>query len=224
MRLHTTKRAPTEGHVPPRPHDPDWNEGHGSRWREISLELFEADRLGVYEGKDWGCNSLEMFGLCMYGLEEEETEELLRVGKKLLDLPEIDGVFCDGWLTWEQVLLLAKVAVPEHEGAWLDRALELSTERLAALVVHSAEGWAPPTAYEPRAKVGGAAVETVAQALIAESWRGRARTGPGRFASGSKRLPRTARELNDGGGVAGFPRHRGAPDVRRAPGDAFSSA
>jgi len=138
---------------------------------------------------------------------------------KLVDLREIDGAFRDGWLTWEQVLVLTRVAVPKHEAAWLARALESSLEDLAYLVARSAEGWAPPASDRALAEPGAAALETTIERLVAGSWRARARGARRQSSVGHQRAQAAppSRERLRAGRVTGLPRHGGAPNARRGP-------
>jgi hypothetical protein len=86
-----------------------------------------------------------------YGLSRVQTVDLVRVGRRLRELGDVAEALRDGRLTWEQVGLLARVAVPKHERAWLELALASSLEELACAVVQAGEGKAPPTRSGPRA-------------------------------------------------------------------------
>ncbi len=82
------------------------------------------------------------------GLERRRAGELIAVGRKLLDLPLVDGAFCRQQIGWSKVLQLVKVAVPEHEEAWLERARTLSCRELAREVQRARPGRPPPAAGE----------------------------------------------------------------------------
>ena len=83
-------------------------------------------------------------------LDRRRTRELLSVGKKLLALPRIDDAFCEQRIGWSKLLLLVRIAVPEHEVKWLERALELTCRDLAGEVATTTPGDAPRKPGERR--------------------------------------------------------------------------
>jgi len=167
-----------------------WGTWDAATWRLTAFDLLDVQRERAYLELD--CKSIAQYADWVLGLLPGYAAELLRIADKLLDLPEIDRELCAGKLTWEQVVLLTRVAVPKHEYAWLDRALELSLEELTQLVERSAEGWAPPIAWsaaaDARRVVG---CETV-DALDATSGRARAVFSRGATPPSGSRLGRAA--------------------------------
>jgi hypothetical protein len=186
-------------------------EADGATWRTIALALVEMDERGSWRAA--GAKSTAQLAAWEYCLVPEQTEKLLRLGRKLLELAEVDFVFCDGRLTWEQVVLLTRVAVPAHEAAWLERALALPLEELERLVERSAEGWAPPVIGRRPADTQGAE--------LAEGGGTCGRATQGRRArvtgDGSERVPlRVNRFAALNMPAARAPgHHRGAPNVRQ---------
>jgi hypothetical protein len=182
---------------------PSWQGADGPTWRGLARGLLELDLRRLYRRE--GYESTAHYAECELGLTPQQTAELLRICRKLLDLPEIDRAFCNGWLTWQQVVVVTRVAVPEHEAAWLDRALEVPVGELTGLVDRSAEGWAPPEAWDRRAHAGEAPSGSIAARFDAMSWSWHA------YPVGDRIL-------------VGFGREDGAPNDRQAPGASFSSA
>ena len=90
-----------------------------------------------------GHSSTAQYAEARLGLEPRRTRELIAVGKALLALPAIDGAFCEERIGWSKVLLLMRVANPEHETAWLERALALNCRGLALEVRLSRAGGPP---------------------------------------------------------------------------------
>jgi hypothetical protein len=76
------------------------------------------------------------------GLSGRELQELARVTKRLADLPAVGEAFADGTLSWSHVRLLASVATPDTEAAWLARARTETVRGLDAAVA-SARGHPP---------------------------------------------------------------------------------
>jgi hypothetical protein len=177
------------------------------------MDLAEVNRDRAY--LELGCKSLAQYAKAALGPYAGYADELLRIGEKLVDLPEVDRALLDGELTWEQVVVLTRVAVPKHELAWLETAVALPLEELQQLVERSAEGWAPPVAWDEeaqaRAAAPGASVETP-RAIPALR---RAPAGEGRV----QFLPRRARRYGAahalGASERRFLRHAVAPNVRQ---------
>lgn len=93
--------------------------------------------------QDSGHASTAHFAEDRFGLDRRRTSESIAVGRKLLHLPAIDDAFCEQRLGWSKLLLLVKVATPEHEAAWLARAQAASYRDLRREVQLSRPGSAP---------------------------------------------------------------------------------
>jgi hypothetical protein len=68
------------------------------------------------------------------GVSERQIQELAHVDEALKGLPRIEAAFLAGALSWTQARLLARVAKPEDEEAWLERASQLTARQLAVEV------------------------------------------------------------------------------------------
>ena len=189
-----------------------WEATDGTTWRTLALDLAEMERRQRYRSE--GYESTAHYADWELGLEGEVFEELLRVGARLLTLPGIDCAFCDGYLTWEHVVVLTRVAVPDHEAAWLERALDLPLGDLTLLVDRSAEGWAPPLASDGRVGVGGATLGSTGEAVPADSWPWRGPRGREGRTVGTGNGGGTAAERLRRGAATGSWLRRGAPNVR----------
>ena len=93
---------------------------------ELAQWLVAAERLGV--AKRCGMASLFEYADRHLGLSHRQTEERLRVGKALAALPELDGAFEQGTLTFSHVRELSRVATDETEQAWLDWTLSRQSD------------------------------------------------------------------------------------------------
>jgi Holliday junction DNA helicase RuvB len=109
--------------------------------RVLAYYLVEMDARRLYQLTGHG-STLD-YAERRLGLDRRRTAELLRVGRKLLELREVDRVFCEGRLGWTKMLVVARMAVPEHEAAWIERALALDARALALLAARSREGGPP---------------------------------------------------------------------------------
>jgi hypothetical protein len=190
-----------------------WETWDAAAWRLTALDLLDVDLQRTY--LELGCKSIAQYADWELGLLPGYAAELLRIAQKLLDLPEIDRALCAGELTWEQVVVLTKVAVPEHELAWLDTALELSLGDLKRLVDCSAEGWAPPIARGVEADVGGHAPCASVETLRATPSPRRARVGGSRFQVGPRFVRRMGAVPAPGAPDRSIRRHLDAPHVRQ---------
>ena len=93
---------------------------------ELASWLVAAERLGV--ARHCGMASLFEYADRHLGLSHRQTEERLRVGKALAALPELDGAFEQGTLTFSHVRELSRVATDETEQAWLDWTLSRQSD------------------------------------------------------------------------------------------------
>jgi len=118
----------------------------GQRILAFYLTEMEARRLHQETGH---ATTLQYAEDCLE-LDRRRTRELLSVGKKLLALPRIDYAFCEQRIGWSKLLLLVRIAVPEHEERWLERALELTCRDLAREVATTTPGDAPRKPGERR--------------------------------------------------------------------------
>jgi hypothetical protein len=119
--------------------------------RELALHLAERHQECVCRRPHEACGMLAHYVRVEYDFSAGVVDELLRIGRSLLELPSIDGGFTKGKLSWHQIVALTRVAVPRHEAAWLRRALALSLEELERVVARSARGWAPPESADDTA-------------------------------------------------------------------------
>jgi hypothetical protein len=120
---------------------------HDTGQRLLAFYLHEMDVGRLYQAT--GHSSTAHYALARLGMDRRRTSELIAVGRKLLTLPVIDTAFCAHEIGWSVVLLLASVATPEHEAAWLARALACTYRRLA-LEVRLARPGRPPRAAGDR--------------------------------------------------------------------------
>ncbi|MCU1449460.1 MAG: hypothetical protein JWP02_1630, partial [Acidimicrobiales bacterium] len=89
--------------------------------RSALLELVVA----CDERKVWvedGCASLESWLATRLGVAWRTTAELVRVARRLEDLPRVAAVFADGGLSWDKVRAVAAVATAETDESWAESA------------------------------------------------------------------------------------------------------
>ena len=84
-----------------------------------------------------------------FGISRREARELFAAGMALADLPVIDEAFREAGLCWSKVRELVKVAVAQHDAAWLRRARDLRIDELA-LEVRLAKRGEPPRNRDDR--------------------------------------------------------------------------
>lgn len=186
-----------------------WSAEAPATWRRLAMRLLEQDLLRVWRRK--GYASMVEFAEQRFGVPPQRTVELVRIAKKLLDLRLVDSALYHGCITWEQVVVLARVAVPKHEVAWLRVAIFRPFEELISMVERSAEGWGPPLPTDRTSlddvDAGCAQVDphhAASGSLPPHAGHLRASTSPG-HTHRSVQLP-----------SAGFVRRSFAPNVRRS--------
>ena len=109
--------------------------------RLVAFYLVEMEARRLYQATGHG--STVHYAQNRLSLEPRRSRELLSVGRKLLELPAMDEAFCRGEISWSQAVLLTRVAVPEHEQAWLDLARESTCRELSLEVKRSRPGSKP---------------------------------------------------------------------------------
>jgi hypothetical protein len=65
------------------------------------------------------------------GVSGRQLQELARVDRAFVELPELACAFSRGDLSWTQARLVARVATPEDTARWLERAAELTARELS---------------------------------------------------------------------------------------------
>jgi len=109
--------------------------------RILAFYLNEVDLRRLHPS--WGCSSTAHYAEDRLGLDRRRTSELLAAARKLLTLPAIDRAFCEQQIGWSKVTELLKVATPEHEEEWLQRAKERTCRALRLEVRRARPGSAP---------------------------------------------------------------------------------
>ena len=118
-----------------------------SHERELCRWLLAADRLGVHLRA--GYASLREYAGRVVGLSGRQTEERLRVGRALHDLPGLDEALAGGTLCFSVVRELTRVAQPETEREWLDWARGKTTRQVEQAVASRRPGDRPRDPADP---------------------------------------------------------------------------
>jgi len=115
--------------------------------REVCRWLLAAERLGVAARAGHG--SLREYTERTIGLNGRQTEERLRVGRALTELPILDGAFARGELCFSAVRELTRVAVRRTEEAWRDWAHGQTIRQLEKAVASRRLGDRPDARPDP---------------------------------------------------------------------------
>ena len=116
--------------------------------RLLAFYLAEMDARRIYQLTGHG--STAHYAEVYFAHDRRRVAELIRAGNKLVELREVDRAVCEGRLNWAKALILARMATPEHEAAWLERALALDVRALARLAARSKPGGAPRAAGDEK--------------------------------------------------------------------------
>ena len=68
------------------------------------------------------------------GMSRRTARELIKAGKRLPELPQIDAAFAQSQISWSKVRLLCEVSEPATEQEWLDCAHRCNADELAVKV------------------------------------------------------------------------------------------
>jgi hypothetical protein len=135
----------------------DWNPVHqritelaaerAKHEREVCRWLLAAERLGVHLRA--GYANLAEYSARTLGLSGRQTEERLRVGRALVDLPRLDAALGAGQFCWSVVRELSRVAVADTEQAWVDWAKGMGARAIERAVAGRLPGDGPEDRADP---------------------------------------------------------------------------
>ena len=125
--------------------------------RRLAFYLADMDSRGI--SQLLGFPTATAYAVKRLEMGRRHAQELIAAGRELEELPKTDEAFCDGRLNWSRVRLLTKIAVPETEAAWVERAVALSWAQFKREVLTSEKGRPPRKGRKglPPVKIGVAA-------------------------------------------------------------------
>jgi hypothetical protein len=111
--------------------------------------LREAQTLQLW--KQFACTSLADYMVQQLGYSSWRTaEDRLRLANALPELPKITEAIQNGELNMSQARELARVATPETEQKWIEKALDLNVRQVEQAVAWHAKGDLPEDPIDPR--------------------------------------------------------------------------
>jgi len=109
--------------------------------RVVSFYLVELADSGGYQ--EFGFHRVEDYAANRFGIRPSTSRDYIATGRALLDLPVIDAAVCDGRLFWSQARVLARIATPETEAAWLQWAEKRTIRQIEAHIRNRDKGQLP---------------------------------------------------------------------------------
>jgi hypothetical protein len=100
--------------------------------RRLSYYLLDVQTRNLFFER--GFSSIYDFAMELVGLSRRKTQYLLFIARKLAKLPAIADAFDTGEIGWTKVREILKVATPDTQGEWLDKANKLKNRELEKLV------------------------------------------------------------------------------------------
>ena len=100
--------------------------------------------------REFGFASIVEYAEHYFDLTPRHARELVHIGMTLPDFPRIDAAFANGEIGWTKVREILRVATPETEEAWVDRAASVSSRVLEDQVARSIRGDPPPDTDDER--------------------------------------------------------------------------
>ena len=110
--------------------------------RALAFYLADMEQRRLHQA--WGFSKAVDFATARLGLPRSSAYELLATGRRLEELPRLDEAFARGELSWSKVRRIARIALPETEQSWIDRACDASQEEVEALAQAAQVGDLPP--------------------------------------------------------------------------------
>lgn len=96
-----------------------------------------------------GYASVGEYGVEVLDLPKRTTRDLVRIGRRLGELPALAAALAAGALDWTKAREIVSIATPETAAAWVERALAVSSRVLERDVAHTQVGELPPAEGVP---------------------------------------------------------------------------
>jgi hypothetical protein len=111
--------------------------------RALAFYLAEMEARRLHQAL--GFPSTVHFAIHRLGISAGRARDLLRAGRRLEQLAELDAAFARGELSWSKVRRIARVASPENQARWIERCRALTAEQVEAITAKAQEGDDPPS-------------------------------------------------------------------------------
>lgn len=105
-----------------------------SEWR-MAVHLLATERAGLHRKMGYG--DVIAYAEKLLDLPRYKACELLRVARSFDRMPDISEAFRTGEIGWTKVREITRVATPETEGVWLERARKHDANTVARMVAVS---------------------------------------------------------------------------------------
>jgi hypothetical protein len=116
----------------------------------LAVLLFELKSTGRYTERGHTC--VESYAEAELDLTLRQTRDLVAIGRHMRELPALAAAFSDGRLSATKAREVARVATPETDAAWTERACGSTSRVLERQVAAAVRGDTPPD--DPRALPG----------------------------------------------------------------------
>ncbi len=136
--------------------------------RAVSFYLVDLADRGAHQ--ELGFHCVVQYAETRFGIQPRTTREYLAIGRALDELPQIDRALREGRLFWSQTRLLARIATPETEAAWLEWAGHRTVRQIAAHVRQREKGDLPADPARRRIHATTYKVEGRLNAIQWEIW------------------------------------------------------
>jgi hypothetical protein len=108
----------------------------------LAVLLFELKSTGRYTER--GHATVESYADAELDLSVRQTRDLVAIGKHMRELPALAKAFSDGRLSATKAREVARVATPETDAAWTERACASTSRVLERQVAAARRGDTPP--------------------------------------------------------------------------------
>ena len=114
------------------------------RQAEYQLAVLLAELADRRLFAELGYASVGEYGMAVLDLSKRTTRDLVRIGRRLDELPALAEALAAGALDWTKAREIVSIATPETAGAWVEHALAVSSRVLERDVAHTKVGDPPP--------------------------------------------------------------------------------
>jgi len=120
--------------------------------REHQVAILLAKMCAREHHRELGYASIHDYAEQVLDLSVRQSRALLHIGRALPDFPQLDAAFAEGKIGWTKAREVVRVATPETEAAWVERATHVSSRTLEDQVARSERGEGPPDPDDPPPK------------------------------------------------------------------------
>ncbi len=114
----------------------------------VAILLARLHQQGLH--RELGFVSVHEYAERRLDITPRQSREMVHIGRMLPEFPQVDAAFAEGRIGWTKAREILRVATPETEEAWVERAATVTSRVLEDQVARSVRGDPPPGSDDRR--------------------------------------------------------------------------